>query len=378
MKHWQMKPLLLFCATCFFLFCSGNSFAAPGKKLLSAREAALSAAAAPLEALDKYLAAARTAADAAVMGEYAYALARAGLAEAAFYNIDRALVTGHLDSEVRFYLAELLNAAGLADASSEQGAPVPAWLTTPLKLPALDLAAPGGDFDEASAAINLLMAQKRYAAAAVLYDGLCEKTPGVARCHAGRAVTLEKLGAYRSAAAAAKEELALTASPERRAVIETYLAGLAARPPLDYKPVEPSLKGRYLAWLGGAVHRSGGGTVTSLRGRLGRFLSERVDVSANIGFTGGHGNDDYNGLALGVGGRYNRPLGRLPLHATAAARLERAASPDDEVTALLSPGLSYFTPSGSLDLYLDFALSGPYGGGTTLSLGYTVYFGGAK
>lgn len=352
--------------------------AAPDKKLLSARETALSPSAAPLEALNKYLAAARTAAEASIMGEYAYALARAGLAEAAFYNIDRALITGHLDPEVRFYLAELLNAAGLENASAEQGAPVPAWLGAPLKLPPLALPLPGGDFDEASAAINLLMAQKRYAAAAVLYDGLCEKMPGAARCHAGRAVTLEKLGAYRSAAAAAREELALTSAPERRTVIETYLADLSARPPLDYKPVKPSLKGRYLAYLGGAVSRSGGGTVTSLRGRLGRFLTERVDVSANIGFTGGNDNDDYNGLTLGVGGRYNRPLGRLPLHATAAARLERAPSPEDEFTALLSPGLSYFTASGSLDLYLDFALSGPYGGGTTLSLGYTVYFGGRK
>ena len=126
--------------------------AAPGKKLFSAREAIRSPVVTPLDALDKYLSAARTAADAAVMGEYAYALARAGLAEAAFYNIDRALITEHLDPAVRFYLAELLNAAGLADASAEQGAPVPAWLGAPLKLPALALPVPGGDFDDASAA----------------------------------------------------------------------------------------------------------------------------------------------------------------------------------------------------------------------------------
>ena len=368
-------------ASAFFL--TALSFAAPlsaapDKKLLSARETALSPTATPLEALDKYLSAARTAADAAVMGEYDYALARADLAEAAFYNIDRALITEHLDPAVRFYLAELLNAAGLEDASAEQAAPVPAWLGAPLKLPSLDLPSPGGDFDDASAAINLLMAQKRYAAAAVLYDRLCKKMPDIARCRAGYAVTLEKLGAYRSASAAAGEELALTSSPERRAVIAAYIADLESRPPLKYGPQKPVLKGRYLAYLGGGVNRYGGGTITSLRGRLGRFLSERVDVSANIGLTGGNDNDDYNGLTVGLGGRYNRPLGRLPLHATAAARLERAPSPDDEFTALLSPGLSYFTPSGSLDLYLDFALTGPYGGGTTLSLGYTVYFGGGK
>ncbi|HNT97287.1 MAG TPA: hypothetical protein PKK31_03360 [Elusimicrobiales bacterium] len=375
MRSFRPLPLIFILAA---LLAAAPLSAAPDKKLLAARETLLSPAAAPLDALDKYLSAARTAADAAVMGEYAYALARAGLAEAAFYNIDRALITEHLDPEVRFYLAELLNAAGLEDASAEQGAPVPAWLGVPLKLPALDLPVPDGDFDEASAAINLLMAQKRYAAAAVLYDRLCKKMPDIARCRAGRAITLEKLGAYRSAAAAAKEELALTTSPERSIVIKAYISDLENRPPLKYGPQKPVLKGRYLAYLGGAVNRSGGGTITSLRGRLGRFLTERVDVSANIGFTGGNDNDDYNGLTAGLGGRYNRPLGRLPLHATAAARLERAPSPDDEFTALLSPGLSYFTPSGSLDLYLDFALTGPYGGGTTLSLGYTVYFGGGK
>ena len=68
-----------------------------------------------------------------------------------------------LNPEVRFYLSEIFNAFGLEDASSELGAPVPAWLKVPLKMPALDIAAPEGDFEKASSIINLLMAQKRYA-----------------------------------------------------------------------------------------------------------------------------------------------------------------------------------------------------------------------
>ncbi len=353
--------------------------AAPDKALSAARAAVLSSTTTPQQALIKYIAAARTSDAAPIMAEYGYALAYAGLGEAALYNIDRALITDPLNAEVRFYLGELLNAAGLEDASAEGAAPVPGWLKGgPLKLPPLEVAFSSGNFEQASAAIGLLMAQKRYAESAVLYDRLCARFKDNARCHAGYAVCLEKLGAYKSAALEARKDLALSASPERRAVAQAYISDLEKRPPFKPGEPKPSLKGRYLAYLGGNVTRSEGSTLTSLNGRLGRFLSERVDVAANFGLSGGNDESDYNGLTLGVSGRYNRALSFLPLNWTMAAKLERVPAPDHNTTFLLSPGLSYFTWSGSLDLYLDFALSGPFHGSRTLSLGYTVYFGGSK
>jgi tetratricopeptide (TPR) repeat protein len=279
---------------------------------------------------------------------------------------------------VRFYLSEILNASGLEDASSEVSAPVPGWLKTPLKLPKLSIQAPDGDFEKASAAINVLVAQKRYAESAVLYYRLSRKMPGNARVHAGYAISLEKLGAYKAAAAEAKKDLELTPSPEHKTVAAAYIAGLEKHLPLKFTVEKVTLKGRYLAYLGGNITRTDGSSTKSFSGRLGRFISERVDISADVALYGGNAVSDYNGLTLGVSGRYNEPLDFLPLNWTFATKLERVPAPDHNTTFLLSPGLSYFTDSGSLDMYMDFALSGAFHGSRTLSLGYTVYFGGGE
>lgn len=353
--------------------------AGPDKSLLSAREAILAASVVPQAALLKYAAASKKTISAPVAAEYAYALAYAGLPEAALYNIDRALITEPLNAEVRFYLSEIFNAFGLEDASSETAAPVPGWLKKPLKLPALDITALPGDFDAASASINLLMAQKRYARSAVLFDRLCKAIPGNARCRAGYAIALEKLGCYKAAAAQAKQNLRLADTPERGKIAAAFIADLEKRPALKYSaPVEKPLKGRYLAFLGGNMNRTDGETTYSFNTRAGKFISDRLDISANAAVSGGNPISAYNGLALGAGARYNKPLNFAPLNGTLAAKLERVPAPGSEIAFFISPGVSYFMAGGSLDLFLDFAASGAFKGSRTLSIGYTVYFGGRK
>lgn len=360
-------------------FTALDSAAAPDKTLVSAREAILSTFIAPQAALLKYAAASKKTISAPVAAEYAYALAYAGLPEAALYNIDRALITGPLNVEVRFYLAEILNAFGLEDASSEIAAPVPAWLKEPLNLPALDSAAPAGDFETASASINLLMAQKRYARSAVLFDRLCKAMPGNARCRAGYAIALEKLGCYKAAAAQAGKDLELTEDPEHKKATAAFIADLEKRPPFKYSaPAEKPLKGRYLAFLGGNLNRTDGRNTYALNTRVGKFISGRLDISANAAINGGNPVSDYNGLTLGAAARYNMPLAFAPLNGTLAAKLERVPAPDAELAFLLSPGVSYFMAGGSLDLFLDYAVSGAFKGSGTLSAGYTVYFGGGR
>ena len=358
---------------------ASQSIAAPDKTLLSARESVLSSTVTPQTVLLKYAAAAKKSVAAPVAAEYAYALAYAGLPEAAFYNIDRALITEPLNAEVRFYLAEILNAFGLEDASSEVSAPAPAWLKKPLKLPALDVPAPAGDLDAASSAINLLMAQKRYAQSAVLFDRLCKTLPGRARCRAGYAIALEKLGCYKAAAAQVKKDIALAQNPEHAATAAAFLSDLEKRPALKYSaPVEKPLKGRYLAFLGGSFNRTDGESTCVFNTRAGKFISDRLDVSANAAINSGNPISDFNGLTLGAGARYNKPLQFAPLNGTLAARLERVPAPEAKLALLVSPGVSYFTSSGSLDLFMDFALSGAFKGSRTLSVGYTVYFGGGR
>jgi len=355
------------------------AYSGPDKTLISARETILSSTSTPQDALLKYNAAARKSAAPAVMAEYAYALAYAGLGEDALYQLDRALLAEPLNAEVRFYLSEILNAFGLDDASAELAAPVPGWLGTPLELPRLETAPPPPGTDAAVAEVNRLLAQKRLAEAAVLLDRLCRVWPGNARYRVGYAMALEKLGAYKAAAAQARRDMELSESPERKAVAAAFAAELEKRPPLKYHatPVN-TLKGRYLAYLGGSLNRADSRTTYALNGRVGKFISERLDVSANAGINNSNANSDYNGLTLGTALRYNLPLGFEPISATLAAKAERIPAPDKNLTMLLSPGLTYFTRAGSLDWFLDIALSGAYSGSVTMSMGYTIYFGGGK
>lgn len=106
-----------------------------------------------------------------MLGEYAYALAYAGLGEAALTSIDRALIAEPLHPEIRFYLSEIFNAAGLEAASDDISAAAPAWLRgKQLKLPKLDVPAPAGDFEAASVSLNMLMSQRRCKSFASLGD----------------------------------------------------------------------------------------------------------------------------------------------------------------------------------------------------------------
>ena len=360
--------------------CASALSAAADKTLVSARQAILSASVPPQDALLKYTAAVKKTNAAPVLGEYSYALAYAGLGEAALASVDRALIAEPLQPEIRFYLSEIFNAAGLEDASTELSAPVPAWLKgKSLKLPELDVPAPPDDFETAAASLNMLTAQKRYAQAAVQYDRLCKAHPAEPRCHVGYALALERLGAYKTAAAEAEKNLSLYKDPEPQAITKAFIDDLNKRPSLKLSSAgKPALKGRYLLFTGGSLNRADERTLYSFSTRVGKFLSERIDVSASAAINGGNALSDYNGLTLGAVGRYNTPLSFAPLNLTLAAKGERVPAPDKNFTFLLSPGLSYFLRDSSIDLFFDMAMSGPYSGSVTLSLGYTIYFGGGK
>jgi len=369
--------VLLLCA---LAFCASSSYAAADKTLISAREAILSGSVSPQDVLLKYSEAVKKTNAGPVLGEYAYALAYAGLGEAALTSIDRALIAEPLHPEIRFCLSEIFNAAGLESASDDISAAAPAWLKgKQIKLPKLGVPAPAGDFEAAAASINMLMAQRRYAQAAVQYDRLCEGNQAEPRCHVGYALALERLGAYKAAAAEASKNLALYKDPEPQAITKAFIDDLARRPPLKLSSVDkPTLKGRYLLFTGGSLNRADDRTLYSFSTRVGKFLSERIDVSASAAINGGNELSDYNGLTLGAVGRYNTPLSFVPLNLTLAAKGERVPAPEKNFTFLLSPGLSYFIKDSSIDLFFDVAINGPYSGSVTMSLGYTIYFGVGK
>ena len=195
----------------------------------------------------------------------------------------------------------------------------------------------------------------------------------------GYALALERLGAYKAAAAEAAKNLSLYKDLEPQAITKAFIDDLNKRPPLKLSSADkPTLKGRYLLFTGGSLNRADERTLYAFSTRVGKFLSERIDVSANAAINGGNALSDYNGLTLGAVGRYNTPLSLAPLNLTLAAKGERVPAPDKNFTFLLSPGLSYFLRDSSIDMFFDVAMTGPYSGSVTLSLGYTIYFGGGK
>ena len=309
--------------------------------------------------------------------EYAYALTAAGYYSPAIYHMDRGMISQPLNPDVRFYLSAVLSAAGLNDAAAEQHAVAPAWLKNPPPLSGLVIPAAPGELETQFAYINQLMAQRRYVQAVIMFDSLCKANPRVARCWAGYAISLEKTGAYKAAARAVAADMALTDSTEHRTMAAEYKAQLEKQPPLEYNSLKLSLKGRYLAYVGGGLNSSSGQDIYNINTRVGKFLNDRFDASVTAGLSGGYATQDYNGISLGISGRYNTPLPiAMPLNATLATKIERIPQPSDSIALVLSPGLSYFMDAGSIDLFWDLAVAGTYKGSSTFSIGYTVYFGG--
>ncbi len=330
---------------------------------------------------------ARKSSNPGLVGEYAYALALAGFKDAALAQLDRAYALDWENPEVLYYASSALGALGLPEAAEELSRPEPAWLAgETVQSPKTESRPvrkdPTPDLQEA----QTLLESERYLAAAVRFGEITRKRPEEALGWAGYAVALEKIGAYRAAAAAAREDLRLSGSDldeATQSLMEAHARELEERPPLESRSTARKanefLQGRYLAFLGGNFNHDENESTLSLNGRLGRFFTNHLDAGLSLGFVAGHDNSDFNGASFGVSTRYHKPLPtRMPLNAVLGARMEYAPGPEDNFAFVPTPGFSYVLDSGSIDLFLDIALSGPLKDTKTLSLGYTLYFGGVR
>ncbi len=326
------------------------------------------------DALLKYEETLKKSADPSLAAEYAYALAYFGLGESALFNIDRALIMSPANPAVRFYLSEILKVAGIEDTGEIAACGRPKWLKRPLALESLKLAFDYGEEENFFDDVNLLMSQKRYAEAAALFARAPSEFRKKARFWRGWAITLDKLGAQKSAAAKVEKDIELSKNQVHKETARRYAEELLSRPSAGCagKP-KKRLKGRYLAYLGGNISGGDGRTVYNANMRLGKFISERMDISANLGYTGGYASGDYNGITIGAAARCNAPLKNTPFNATLAGKIERVPATSDNLSVIVSPGLSWFTRQGSLDTYLDIPLSGPYSGSPA---NLAVYFAG--
>ncbi len=225
---------------------------------------------------------------------------------------------------------------------------------------------------------NLLMSQKRYVTAIVRFSKLIKEYPRESAIWQGYAIALEKLGVYKSSIKAVEQYIALETDKESKKIGFNYKEMLERRSPI--KPTEDklNLKGRYLVYVGGGLNHFENDTVYNFNFRVGKYLANYFDASMSGGYRAGYDNSDYNGLSLGAVGRFNFGLPvNEPVNFTLAGKMERIPAADENFIFLISPGFSYFLKDSSVDLYFDMAFAGAYKGSTTLSVGYTVYFGKA-
>ena len=341
------------------------------------------------KAMDDYaILAANDTGDAATQAEYAYASALAGYTELSLTQEDRALLLDAHDDTVRFTAGALLSALGMDDAGQEVARPAPAWLSgSGAKLPALQHERPLPEEKEALAEANLLMRQKRYLSAADRFHRILLRNADARVAWAGYAIALEQLGAPKASAKAVDRDLQLREKTGKldgktREMLSAHKSELEKRPPPEpRKPFNPSdaLKGRFLAFVGGNIAHDDFQSVLTLNGRVGKFITNRIDVGVTLGILSGYKESDLNGVAAGVAGRYNQPLPiDFPLNATLGARIDYTPNPKDKFGLVVSPGVSHFVSSGEFDLFLDIGLTGPLKNTQTLSFGYTAYFGGGS
>jgi hypothetical protein len=323
--------------------------------------------------------------------EYAQALAAAGFKDLALGHLDQALVLQEnnpaASGAVNFHAARVFERLGQADVAAELDAQAvrPAWHAAGTGAPATPAPAARTDLRDDLLIANGLLLQRRYFTAVDRFQRLAADHPAEPRVFAGYAVALEKVGAFRKAARAVARAVELEGpgmSASRRETYEAHRRELESRPQTPPAPLpvarraNRTLKGRYLAFLGGNLHRTPQSTVANLNGRLGKFFTNRLDASLTAGYTGGNLPKDYRGASVGLAGRYHQPLPvPAPLNATLGSRVEYRPRPSRKTSVVVSPGLSWVREAGSFDLFYEYGVSGPLKETGTVSFGYTVYFG---
>jgi|GEM_PF-1513813 len=333
-------------------------------------------------ALQKYSQLAKSSSSAALSAEYSLALAANGLTEAALWELDRAFLLDAADNEVLYVSSVLFAALGYRSVAEELARPAPDWIAgakivapgsrVDSRVARSDVFAVESDFKEDLLAANGLLLQARYATAVDRLARLTSRNPKEPMSWGAYSLALEKLGAFKAAAQAAGQEIAMATDldGDTRTLLTARQAELSTHEPIArFKPNE-ALQGTYTAYAGGGFSRGGGSTSYAFNAQAGKFVDDHVNVSLATGFS------KSSKFSLGISGRYHEPLpGAVPMNLTAGAKVDYVSSPST-FGFLLSPGASYFIRESSLDATLDIGILGAQKGVITFSLGYTFYFRG--
>jgi len=333
--------------------------------------------------------------NAMINGEYAYALALAGIYDAALVRLDRLWSTGNLTEETIFFTSQVFGLMGYEQVSGEflskAGAnAAPQWIAA--KAPQLlqKYKKPGrmnpltpDEFVQEFQHANRLTAQHANMQSIALFERLTRSYPQEYLPYVGYSIALEKAGLLGQAIATIETALQITDNradqQEARQYLDRRLASLRnkqATMPSAARVSAPSVKEdeksekQMMVYAGGMAAKQ----FLSLNTRFGYFVTPSSNIALNLGFSRSAGTP-----ATSIGMLY------YARHKIFVAGMGLSGTLANDYKAMyykVSVGFSIMgkKDTGSWDIFWDgqVPFNKKYATTVGFSIGRSVYFGNKK
>jgi tetratricopeptide (TPR) repeat protein len=343
------------------------------------------------EAIAVYALLAQNSTNATLIAEYAYALALGGIYDAALINLDR--IGNQTDaSEVSYFTAQVFALMGYDDIAAEFWKPsasskIPAWIA--LNSDALSAkykcSLPRNRKTSREELIakfklaNELVTNHSYLQSIALFHEIIDLLPNEYLPYAGYSVSLEKVGALEKSAQMVEKALTLVGDHpedfEKKQFLENRLAAIKGKtvplPTDNFKFQKNVLDAKHpqmMAYGGGMIAPSS----FSLIVRIGRFVTDKSNVSCNLGITNSSDGGTLGNLGLSYYDRYHAFIYGVGL-----------TTSGNNWSIVYSGGVSLKLKKlkdRTIDIFLDFnqGLSSGSPFSTNISFGVPFYFGTRK
>lgn len=326
--------------------------------------------------------------------EYAYALALAGIYDAALSRLDRIWTMRGNSPDAGFYASQVFALMGYDRLAGDfagvtSGTPAPDWIAA--KAPGFllkyrrryteDAMAVEEDAMSSFKRANRLTAQGYYLKSSALFEEITAQYPDEVLPYVGYSIALERAGMLNPSARTIEKALTVAGSTpemeETRKMLDTRLTSLKTRISTEVKPVSP---------VSAILTKTGGDSKRLIAYAGGMFAKSFISINGRFGIVKkGTGNTSMDLGVIRSGGATALTLGLTNYSRSKAfvAGYGLQGSFGGGGTALnlkISVGLSFMNSdqSGSWDIFLDgYQRLIPKDGVTTvgMSIGRSVYFG---
>lgn len=331
--------------------------------------------------------------NATLLAEDAYALALAGVYDAALMRLDLSWSYGSNTTELNFYTSQVFALMGYDDLASEFWKPseknkAPSWISSKavflqqkfrIKQPhssTLNREQLIANFKHA----NELASQYSYFQSIALYHDITSIYPNEYLPYIGYSISLEKTGALAKSAQTIEKAISVLGSTSedktKKQFLEQRLASIkqnmtslppAVLPVLSQKKESDKARPQMMAYAGGMMAPS----LTSINGRIGYFISGSSNASFDFGVMK---NAEYSSSNVGFS-LYNRQN----MFVSGAGLMMSAANGNTSFAMKLSVGISKMNKAhtASVDIFVDVNRTLQKQSFTTacMSLGTSFYFG---